>query len=528
RLGVHFQNLLRGMVEDPGQRLGELPLLSEAEREQLLVGWNATRVDYPLDSCLHNLFEAQVERSPEAVAVGFENEQLTYQELNRRANQLAHHLRQRGVGPEVLVGVFMERSLEMVIGLYGILKAGGAYVPIDPEYPAERIAFMVEDSQAPVLLTQHRLVERLPAHRAQLLCLDTDWPVMAGAPGGNFNSGVRAGHLAYVIYTSGSTGRPKGAMNIHRGICNRLLWMQDAYQLTSVDRVLQKTPFSFDVSVWEFFWPLLTGARLVVARPEGHKDSPYLAELIIQQGITTLHFVPSMLQIFLQEPRLEACWWSLQRVICSGEALPYDLQERFFKRLSAQLHNLYGPTEAAIDVTFWECQPQGNQGIVPIGRPVANTQMYVLDAHLQPVPVGVAGELHIGGVQVGRGYLNRPELTAEKFLEDPFSNEPNARLYKTGDLARYLPDGSIEYLGRRDHQVKVRGFRIELGEIEAVLGGHPGVEEVVVLVREDSPGERRLVAYYVGAGVEPEALRGYLRAKLPPYMVPAVFMGLEA
>ncbi|MCA1603136.1 MAG: amino acid adenylation domain-containing protein, partial [Acidobacteria bacterium] len=479
----------------PEQRLAELPLLPEAEWRQM-VAWNSTEVEYPKGRCIHQLFDAQVERTPAAIAAVFENEQLTYRELNRRANQLAHYLRQLGVGPEVLVSVFMERSLEMVIGLYGILKAGGAYVPIDPEYPAERVAFMVQDSQAPVLLTQQRLAERLPQHVAYLICLDTDWPVIAREPGERCDSGVVAENLAYMIYTSGSTGRPKGAMNTHRGICNRLLWMQEAYQLTDSDRVLQKTPFSFDVSVWEFFWPLLAGARLVVARPEGHKDSAYLAALIVEQGITTLHFVPSMLHVFLQAPGVAPCR-SLKRVICSGEALPFDLQERFFKRLSAQLHNLYGPTEAAIDVTFWECKPQGNRRIVPIGRPVANTQIYLLDAHLRPVPIGVPGELHIGGVQVGRGYLNRPELTAEKFIEDPFSDEAEARLYKTGDLARYLSDGAIEYLGRLDHQVKVRGFRIGLGEIEAVLGGHPGVREAVVLTREDRLEDKRLVAYLV-------------------------------
>jgi Non-ribosomal peptide synthetase modules and related proteins len=292
------------VVVQPEQRLAELPLLSEAERRQVVVEWNATQSEYPQERCIHQLFEAQVEQTPAAIAVVFENEQLTYWELNRRANQLAHYLRQLGVGPEVLVSIFMERSLEMVIGLYGILKAGGAYVPIDPEYPAERITFMVQDSQAPVLLTQQQLVERLPEHGACLICLDTDWPVIARAPEENFDSGMTAESLAYVIYTSGSTGRPKGAMNTHRGLCNRLLWMQDAYQLIGSDCVLQKTPFSFDVSVWEFFWPLLAGARLVVARPEGHRDSAYLAALIVEQGITTLHFVPSMLQVFLQAPEL--------------------------------------------------------------------------------------------------------------------------------------------------------------------------------------------------------------------------------
>ncbi|MGH8603227.1 MAG: non-ribosomal peptide synthetase, partial [Gammaproteobacteria bacterium] len=526
----HFHTVLHRLVADPSHRVSELPFLGESERHQLLVEWNETRVDYPPHQTLNEFFEAQVERSPDAIAVVFENERLTYRELNQRANQLAHHLQRLGVGPEVLVGVFMERSLEMVIGLYGILKAGGAYVPIDPDYPADRVGFMVEDSQVPVLLTQQRLVERLPEHNAEIVCLDSEWPGIAAESGANLRSGVRAESLAYVIYTSGSTGRPKGAMNTHRGICNRLLWMQEAYCLTDSDVVLQKTPFSFDVSVWEFFCPLLAGARLVVARPEGHKDSAYLVEMIAAQRITTLHFVPSMLQIFLQAPQLDACR-SLKRVICSGEALSYDLQERFFDRLSAQLHNLYGPTEAAVEVTFWECQRQGPHRIVPIGRPVANTQLYILDAHLQPVPVGVAGELHIGGVQVGRGYLNRPELTAEKFIKDPFSEDPNARLYKTGDLARYLPGGVIEYLGRLDHQVKIRGFRIELGEIEAELLKYPAVRDAAVLAREDAPGDKRLVGYLVLEGrLDPSVteLRSFLLRSLPEFMVPSAFVMLDA
>ena len=423
----------------------------------------------------------------------------------------------------------MERSLEMVIALYGILKAGGAYVPLDPEYPPDRVAFMLKDTQVPVLLTQERLVPGLPEHGAQVICLDSDWEAIASESVDNPTSGALAENLAYVIYTSGSTGRPKGVMNTHRGILNRLLWMQDTYQLDSNDRVLQKTPFSFDVSVWEFFWPLLVGARLIVARPGGHRDSGYLV-LIAEQGITTLHFVPSMLQVFLEDKDVERCR-SLNRVICSGEALPYDLQERFFARLNAELHNLYGPTEAAVDVTHWQCQREGDSRLVPIGRPVANTQLYILDPYMQPVPIGVAGELHIGGVQVARGYLNRPELTAEKFIPDPFSDHPEARLYKTGDLVRYLPDGNIEFLGRLDFQVKMRGFRIELGEIEAVLSQHPAVGEVVVLAREDVPGDKRLVAYVVprpAPALLVTELRDYSKEKLPDYMVPAAFIQLDA
>jgi len=529
RMLLHFQVLLEAIVADPEQRLSALPLLTDAERHQLLVEWNDTWKDYPQDQCLHELFEAQVEQTPEAVAVVFEQEQLTYRELNARANHVAHHLRSLGVRPEVLVGIMLERSIEMVVGLLGILKAGGAYVPLDATYPQERLAFMLEDAAVPVLLTEQRLLESVSRRETEVVCLDADWEQIAQESAGNPNSGVAAENLAYVIYTSGSTGKPKGAMNTHRGICNRLLWMQDAYQLTEADRVLQKTPFSFDVSVWEFFWPLLIGARLVVARPGGHQDSAYLVDLIRAQQITTLHFVPSMLQVFLEERGLERCT-SLKQVMCSGEALPFELQERFFARLNAALHNLYGPTEAAVDVTFWECERESGLRIVPIGRPIANTQLYVLDRHLNPEPVGVPGELYIGGAGLARGYLNRPELTAERFIPNPFSREPGARLYRTGDLARYLADGNIEYLGRLDHQVKIRGYRIELGEIEAVLVTHPQVREAVVVAREDEPGDRRLVAYVV---VEEEQspgvseLRHHLKAKLPEYMVPAVFMMLD-
>jgi amino acid adenylation domain-containing protein len=530
RMLGHFQNLLEGIVANPQARLSDLPLLTEAERQQLLGEWNDTQADYPQDLCIHQLFEAQVEQTPDAVAVVFEEQQLTYRELNNRANQLAHHLQQLGVKAEVLVGMCVERSLKMVVGLLGVLKAGGAYVPLDPAYPQDRLAFMLEDAQVPVLLTQERLVPALPQHKAQIVCLDTYWQALTNQRQDNPVSGTTPETLAYVIYTSGSTGTPKGVMNTHLGLSNRLLWMQDAYRLTATDCVLQKTPFSFDVSVWEFFWPLMTGTRLVLAKPSGHLDSPYLLHLILQEQITTLHFVPSMLQMFLEEPGLARCN-VIKRVICSGEALPVDLQARFFDRLNSDLHNLYGPTEAAIDVTAWTCQRGSHQRTVPIGRPIANTQIYLLDHNLQPVPIGVPGELHIGGVGLARGYLNRPNLTDEKFISNLFSNEPGARLYKTGDLACYKPDGSIEFLGRIDHQVKLRGFRIELGEIEAVLVQHPALREIVVLVREDRPGDKQLVAYGVpNCDRQPTTseLRDYLKERLPEYMVPSVFILLDA
>ncbi|WP_221643002.1 non-ribosomal peptide synthetase, partial [Nostoc sp. 2RC] len=593
RMAGHFQTLLEGIVADSQQHISLLPLLTELEQQQLLIEWNDTQVDYASKPCLHQQFEAQVEQTPDAVAVVFETEQLTYAELNRRANQLAHYLQTLGVEAEVLVGICLERSLLMVVSILATLKAGGAYVPLDPSYPQERLAFMVENAQVSVLLTQEKFLAALPEHGAQVVLVDKNQEIWASESGDNPVSQVTADNLAYVIYTSGSTGKPKGVMNTHRGICNRLSWMQETYRLTTVDKVLQKTPFSFDVSIWEFFWPLTTGAVSVVARPGGHQDSSYLVQIIAQEQITTVHFVPSMLQVFLEEPGLEACH-CLRQVMCSGEALPLKLQERFFARLNADLHNLYGPTEAAIDVTFWACERESSKYTVPIGRPIANTQIYLLDNHLQPVPIGVPGELHIGGVGLARGYLHQPELTDIKFIANPFgdfglpildfrlgdknenSDNPKSkiqnlkfnRLYKTGDLARYLSDGNIEYLGRLDHQVKLRGFRIELGEIEAVLSQHPALQQVVVLMREIEKKEQnrdftplvdvensstitglrrllkgelansqadsrnqQLVAYCVTRhqpAPTTSELRRFLLEKLPDYMVPAAFVILDA
>jgi amino acid adenylation domain-containing protein/thioester reductase-like protein len=536
RMLGHFQVLLEGIVANPQQHLSQLPLLTANEQHQLLVEWNNTQTEYPQDLCIHQLFEAQVEKTPDAVAVVFENQQLTYRELNQRANQLAHYLQKLGVKPEVLVGVYVERSLEMLIGILGILKAGGAYLPLDPTYPQDRLAFMLENSQVSLLLTQQNLLESLPNLQAKVVCLDSNTKTLAHERLENPVHSVTPENLVYVIYTSGSTGRPKGAMNTHRAIYNRLLWMQDYCQLTLADRVLQKTPFSFDVSVWEFFLPLLVGARLVIAQPDGHRDSNYLVNIIIQQQITTVHFVPSMLQVFLGEPEVEK-YNCLRRVICSGEALSIELQKRFFTRLNAELHNLYGPTEAAVDVTFWECKKDSIvTTTIPIGYPIANIQIYLLDRHLNPVPIGVAGELYIGGIGVGRGYLNSVELTAQKFIPNPFSHELGARLYKTGDLARYLTNGEIEYLGRIDYQVKIRGFRIELGEIETVLSQHEDVQVSCVIVREDNPGDKRLVAYIVTKTGNFSStnnselisqLRKYLKENLPEYMVPSTFVLLE-
>ncbi|HWE07715.1 MAG TPA: amino acid adenylation domain-containing protein, partial [Solirubrobacteraceae bacterium] len=446
--------------------------------------------------------------------------------IERRANQLAHYLRARGVGPDVVVGLCAERSIEMVVALLAILKAGGAYLPLDPGLPPDRLAYMLADARAPVLIIQDTLADLLPESEAVTVRLDADWPLIANCPTTAPDSTVAPDNLAYVIYTSGSTGRPKGVMNAHRGIVNRIAWMQDAYRLTPADRVLQKTPFGFDVSVWEFFWPLAFGATLVIARPGGHQEPAYLAELIERAGVTITHFVPSMLQAFLEAADLSRCH-TLRDTMCSGEALPVETQDRFLQQLPGRLHNLYGPTEAAVDVSAWACRLEPDATKVPIGRPIHNIALHVLDRRLEPVPVGVAGELYIGGVGVARGYLGRPGLTAERFVPSPFAS--GERLYRTGDLARWRPDGALDYLDRIDHQVKIRGFRIELGEIEAALLAHAEIEQAAVIARDDA-GDRRLVAYVVGRGAaapQPAALRAHLQRTLPDYMLPAAFVRLD-
>ncbi len=441
--------------------------------------WNSTERVYPPE-LLHEVFAAQAQRTPMARAISFRDESLTYAQLDERIAGLAQRLHRHGMQKGALVAVCMDRSVEMVVALHAILRAGGAYVPIDPDYPDDRIAFMLDDLGEPLLLTQRGLADRFADRDLDVILLDAPHAEPATAHPAPLPR-VAPDDLAYVIYTSGSTGRPKGAMVTHGAIANRIYWMQEYFGLTPADRVLQKTPFSFDVSVWEFFWPLLFGAELVVAEPGGHRDSSYLTRTIIEHGITTIHFVPSMLRIFLEDARAADCV-SLRRVICSGEALPKALQDRFFANLGAELHNLYGPTEAAVDVTAWACDPESELPFVPIGRPIANTQMYILDESMSQVPVGTAGELFIGGVQVGRGYLGRPELTAERFIEDPF--RAGGTLYRTGDLARYLPDGAIEFLGRADFQVKIRGFRVELGEIESAIDSFDSVRASVVIAHE--------------------------------------------
>ncbi|MEN2383501.1 MAG: amino acid adenylation domain-containing protein [Gloeotrichia echinulata DVL01] len=529
RMAEHFVTLLEGIVANPQERISQLPMLTEVERQQLLVEWNNTQADYPCDKCIHQLFESQVERTPDAVAVVFENQQLTYQQLNCRANQLAYYLQSLGVGADVLVGICVERSLEMIVGLLGILKAGGAYVPIDPEYPQKRLSFMLEDAQVKVLLTQQHLVEKLPEHQASVVCLDTDWLLICESSQESPITEVQPGNLAYVIYTSGSTGTPKGVMLSHSNLCNHMSWMQATFPLTEKDKVLQKTPFGFDASVWEFYAPLLAGGQLLIAKPGGHTDSAYLLRLIAQQQVTIVQLVPSLLQMLLEQGGIETCH-SLKHVFCGGEVLPVALVEGLLSKLDVNLHNLYGPTETCIDATFWNCQREIYAQIVPIGRPISNTQLYILDQNLQPLPIGVPGELHIGGAGLARGYLNRLELTQEKFIPKPFGTYPGSRIYKTGDLARYLPDGNIEYLGRIDNQVKIRGFRIELGEIEAVLNQRDDVQVACVIAREDN-GNKRLVGYIVPSSqmtCTVSELPQFLKTKLPDYMVPNIFVMLDS
>jgi len=526
---AQFRRFLMGVAFTPDGCLSELPMLSPERLHQLTKAWNKTEKGYTGADTLHGLLEEQVLRTPDAVALVSEELTLSYLELNQRANRLAHVLIGQGVRPGTAVGICSERSADMVIGLLAVLKAGGAYLPLDPDYPKERLTAMLEDAQASLILAQSRFITHLPAHfRAGIITLQPDCLPVTGVAGDNPGISVGGAALAYVLFTSGSTGRPKGVGIPHAGVRNRLLWMQERFGLDGGDAVLQKTPYTFDVSVWEFFWPLLAGARLVMLEPGAHKEPERLTAAIRQHGITTIHFVPSMLSAFLEADSLHLCR-SLRRVICSGEALTAELQQRFFAQSGAELHNLYGPTEASIDVTAWSCRRDRNPQTVPIGRPIANTRIYLLDNHLNPVPVNVAGELYIAGVQLARGYLNRPDLTAERFLPDPF-DKAGGRLYKTGDLARYREDGNIDYLGRSDHQVKLRGFRIELGEIEAKLSEHAAVRQAAVIVREDHPGSKRLVAYLVttpDATADEVYWNEFLEGSLPDYMIPAAYVKME-
>ncbi|MDY7007237.1 MAG: amino acid adenylation domain-containing protein [Cyanobacteriota bacterium] len=533
QIAEHFQNLLTVIVENPQTKVDKLPILSDREKQQILVEWNNTKTDFPQDKCIHQLFEEQVEKTPDAVAVNFEEKKLTYSELNAKANQLAQYLQKLGVKPETHLGICVERSLEMVVGILGILKAGAAYVPLDSSYPSERLAYMISDAQVSVLVTQESLVTSLPKHQAQVVCLDKDWEAIAQLPTENLAKVAQPENLGYIIYTSGSTGKPKGVAMSQRALVNLIIWQQQEAIIGEGAKTLQFAPISFDVSFQEIFSTLYSGGTLVLVSQEVRRDSFALMQFMVDNKVDKL-FLPF---VALQQLATVASQCQtlpqLREIVTAGEQLQMtpDLIELMKRLPNCRLQNQYGPSESHVvsaytlqgDAVNWPALP-------PIGRPIANNQLYILDRNLEPVPIGVPGELYIGGVGVANGYLNRPELTAEKFISNPFSDRGKSRLYKTGDLARYLPDGNIEFIGRIDNQVKIRGFRIEIGEIETTIGQHPTVKETVVLAREDNPGNKRLVAYIV-----PETetdreivsqLKQHLKEKLAEYMVPSAFMVL--
>ncbi len=560
RLAAEFAQLVESAVSDVEAAVAELDVISERERQQILGEWNETAADFGQADCIHTLFEEQARRTPERVAVVSNSSHLTFAELDRRADRLARRLTRLGVGPDVRVGVCLERSLEMVVGLLGVLKAGGAYVPVDPGYPAERVRMMIEDAGVAAVVSKgEEASEALSGYEGEVVRVEESW----GRAGEGEEEEARGrevggGHLAYVIYTSGSTGRPKGVMIEHRSICNRLLWIQDELPLSESDSLLQKTSISFDASVWEVFVPLLSGARLILAKPGGHQDAAYMVKEIQEKQVTTLQVVPTMLDILLAEAGLSNCK-SLKRVYCGGEVLDKELRQRFYREMDAELHNLYGPTEVSIDATHWACDRQERGLSVPIGKPLPNMQVFILNGKKRLKPIGVEGELYVAGRGLARGYLNRADLTAERFVPNPFG-AAGSRLYRTGDLAIQTADGVIEYVGRIDHQVKVRGYRIELGEIESVLSEHPAIREVIVVAREENTGGPRIIAYVVpdkkarnayaaGASKEHRAslgadgrhalaqseavlsaseLRAFTKSKLPEYMVPAAFVILDA
>jgi amino acid adenylation domain-containing protein len=530
----YLKRVLQQMAVGPDLRVSQVDLLADEERDLLLEVWNRTEADYPSHLCVHQLFEAQVQQAPEAMALLHEDQQLTYGELNARANRLAHHLVSLGVGPDDLVAISVERSLEMVVGLLAVLKAGGAYVPLDPAYPAERLAFMVQDS-APKLVLTHGAARAavdgalagLP-HAPAVIDLDLDAGIWAEQPAADPDPkvlGLTPTNLAYVIYTSGSTGTPKGVMVEHDQLVVTMTAMQNICPVGNSDILLQRTAFSFDVCVQEMFWPLLQGATVVIADATVNLDPAALVDVIVGQRITLLHSISSALDLLLDAKRMADCT-SLRHIFCGGDPLSASSARRSHELLpAAQLYNLYGPTEASIDVTAWACPATYGGTIIPMGRPIANARIYILNDHCQPVPLGVVGEIYIGGPGVARGYLNRPDLTAERFIASPFV--AGDRLYRTGDLARYLPDGNIVFAGRNDFQVKIRGLRIDPGEIEARILEHPDVVQAVVVARQTASGDKRLVAYYLAEeNVSAEILRNRLAWTLPDQMVPAAYVRL--
>jgi myxalamid-type nonribosomal peptide synthetase MxaA len=512
------------------QPLPALPLLTADEENLVLRTWNETGEEFPADHTIHRLVETQAAATPNAIAVSCGGARASYLELNERANQLAHHLRERGVGIESRVSICLDRSVEMVIAMLAVLKAGGAYVPLDPEYPAERLQYLLADSDSQILITQREFVDGLPETGTQRLLIDEDWPEVAGSPRHNPEPIATADHLAYLIYTSGSTGRPKGVMLTHRGAVNNLTWRQRHWPLTPEDRVLQNHSFSFDPSLWATFWPLLAGARMVVTLPGQKYDSKALVRTLKEEGITVYAAVPSLNAVLMEEPEIEECT-DLRYIQSGAELLTGGLQQAIFGRLrGAELINFYGPTETTVDSTAWVCERTAHPEAAPIGRPVANLTAYLLDDTARPVPIGVPGHICIGGLGLARGYHGRPGLTADRFIPNPFAAEPGERLYRTGDLGRYRPDGTLEFLGRADNQVKVRGYRIELGEVESALAKHAEVRDVVVVAREDTPGDKRLIAYVVrteGSDLQSVALQVFLSEFLPAYMVPSAIVLLD-
>src|SRR5215208_2026766 len=531
RMARNFETLIHGIVAAPDSRLSDLPLLGEAERRQLLVDWNQTQASYSSDCCIHQLFEAQVERERNSIALIHRQQQIGYGELNRLANQLAHYLQSKGIGPGTRVGICLNRSIEMVVGLLAVLKAGGAFVPMDPAYPPQRLAFMMKDSGATVLISEQKTVDRVAQDGWETIRLDQHQAAIAAYSDENPTSSVSAADLGYIIYTSGSTGLPKGVLSPHRASINRFEWMWQTYAFESGEVCCQKTPLSFVDSIWEIFGPLLKGVALVVLEDEVAKDPDLLVQALAANHVTRIVLVPSLLRAILENCRdLRSKLPQLKYWISSGESLSLELLRRFNNELpESRLINLYGSSEVAADVSCHETWRIDAQERVPIGRPIANIETYILDKQSRPVPPGVAGELHIGGIGLAWGYQNLPELTAQKFIPNLFSQEPGARLYRSGDLARYLPDGNIEYLGRVDQQVKIRGMRIELGEVESALSDHAAVNEAVVIAREDTFSEQRLVAYLVAEQALTSCeLREYLRELLPEYMVPSFFVLLDA
>jgi len=536
RLATNFQTLLAGIVAKPERRISDLPLMTEHERSQLLVEWNQTAADFRKDKCIHELFEEQAQKTPDKVALIYQGTELTYGELNRRANQLSYSLKQRGVGPEVFVGICLGRSPEMVVGLLAILKAGGAYIPLDPAHPTERIFLMLADSKTRLLLTQQHLASELGPWGGETIYLDAAWPEIARNSTDNPVNVTSAENSAYLLYTSGSTGLPKGVVNSHRASMNRFDWMWRAYPFAEGEVCCQKTSLSFGDSIWEVFGPLLQGVPLVIIADGSVKDPHELIAVLSANKVTRLVLVPSLLRVIVDLGEdLAQQLRDLQYCVCSGETLPVDLATTFRERFPhVKLINLYGSSEVAADVTIYEVSDTDGLWHIPIGRPIANTKIYIVDSHFQPAPVGVLGEICVGGAGLARGYLNSARLTAEKFVADPLGKQTGARLFRTGDIGRYLPDGNIEYHGRRDHQVKVRGFRIELGEIENVLKNSSAVKDAVVMLRESANGNKHLVGYVVANpnnaefpnGVSGSELKRLLKKSLPEYMVPAYFVFL--